>query len=131
MQTLIGGNRVVFSFDWLPRFDETEVILGLYVSLKSTNAPALRQAFVFIPFPRLGVEGGNEKFAMGPSKQRRFSIRVENVRVTFMEGIKLIKACFSKTLPKLDGQGYGQIGDDSGAVFSLVSPLNLLRNCVA
>ncbi len=66
---------------------------------KSMNAPAMRQAFILIPFPRLGVEDGNKKFVMDPSKQRRFSIRVENVRVAFIEGIKLIKACFPKPFP--------------------------------
>jgi hypothetical protein len=46
--------------------------------------------------------------------------RLENVWIRLIEGIKLIEVCFSKALPKLESQGFEQIGDGSGAIFGPV-----------
>ena len=89
------------------------------VPLDDADAPAFREAFVLVPLPGLGVEDGDEQGVFAPF-QIRFSGRLENVWIRLIEGIKLIEVCFSKALPKLESQGFGQIGDDSGAIFGPV-----------
>lgn len=89
------------------------------VPLDDADAPASREAFVLVPLPGLGLEDGDEQGVFAPF-QIRFSGRLENVWMRLIEGIKLIEVCFSKALPKLESQGFGQIGDDFGAVFCAV-----------